>query len=115
MINSSCGEELNRPCYGSYSRPSVSELQMRAGIDFYQTDKYLSPLSGIIATISLSGYFFASSFAAQTFAPAEIPQKTPCFLANSIACTFAFSLLTVNTPSKLLSLQISGIKFAPIP
>ena len=80
-------------------------------------EKYLSPLSGKRATIvfpSFSG-FLASSIAAKSAAPEDIPTRIPSFDAISLPYSNAYSFSTVIISSYIFVLSVLGINPAPIP
>jgi len=83
----------------------------------YKTLKYLSPVSGRIATIILSLFsdFLEYSIAVYTAAPDEIPHKIPSSFAQRRAVSIASSFDTVKISSTVFLSKFSGIKLAPIP
>src|SRR5699024_655918 len=79
-------------------------------------DRYLSPFDGnTVTTVLPLPNFFASSNAAYTAAPEEIPPRIPSSLASFLAYSNAVSFSTFTIPSYTSVSNVSGTNPAPSP
>ena len=100
------GSRFSRPADQASTRPSNKMV-----------DRYRSPKSGSTATIVLPAFSgrFATSTAAESAAPEEMPTSRPSWVAAARANSRDWSMLRVMTSATASLSRISGTKFAPRP